>query len=319
MARQRLTEDFVRYLKLLKEQTGNSQDQIKDALNRNPQLAVTIEELQKLWFAIKQHENFSKRRFIVQAHPEFHDARIEYEQRWSGAWSLMQDWKDERAGRESITQWLIRELAEPPNPPVGALPEIDEEWEFDPGEHSAASLVESMAEYFGDKSDDGAYFCRAHGAYKWLTETIGVDLYEIEKRWREIGVLVVPEHVSNHHGLTEPKSLFAYLDNVRNAYLFGADLAAIAMCRATTEMLLRNHYSKDEKSRLTALTERIQSQPSFVFLRPFNLVSKIREANRLLHVERTDIEVKEHSKALIREWVAALKEMIVRAPLESAT
>lgn len=133
-------------------------------------------------------------------------------------------------------------------------------------------------------------------------------------------MIAVQEHISNAHGIDDPYSLFGHLDNVRLAYVIGADLAAIAMCRTVTEILIRRHYDNGEgaQMRLSKLIERTQSLDNFKFLRGYNLVAKVREANDILHFNRDDIKHPERSRALVRDWVMVLREMIERAATPSA-
>ena len=94
--------------------------------------------------------------------------------------------------------------------------------------------------------------------------------------------------------------------------MVGADLAAIAMCRAVTEILIRVHYNQAEDTPLVQLIISTQQRSQFSFLRPYNLVEKVKEANRVLHFKNDDINHRDRSPALIREWVNVLREMIVK-------
>ena len=312
MARQRITEDFVKHLALLKEKSGNSPHGIEGALGRDPQVAISIRELLVISRAIDWHENHSKSRFIVQAHPEFPKALEDYRKRWQSAWITLKDWEDKKAGRETTTACIERMLSElSDNKDSSFVADEPDDWDFDPEEHSAATHIEGMADYIGDKADDEPFYSRAKGAWDWLLNTVGVDLGTIEKRWREFPVLILPEHVSNAHGLHEPKSLFSYLTNIRLAYMIGADLAAIAMCRAATEILIRYHYNNDPNTKLTPLVKATQEQRDFAFLKRLNLVQKIEESNTILHFKE-DIKNAGRNQAIIREWVVALQEMIAK-------
>jgi len=317
VARQRITEDFVKHFELLKSRTGNSPHYLWRALDRDPQLAVTVQELDRFWDAIERHRKTSSRRVIVQAHPKFHQAAKEYEQRWTGIFCDLLDWQAKRKGEETLSEQLQRELA---TSSIDSKPattdDLPWDWDFDPDLHSAAGDFESVLDYIRFKADDGefAFFSRAVGALEWLKGTVGLDLASVEERFKEFPVLVVPKHVSDAHGPDEPRSLYAYLNDVRRAYVIGADLAAIAMCRACTEILMRRHYSRDDTTDLTPLVKLTQQKREFAHLRQHNLVSKIDDANKLLHFNRQDIPTKDRERALIRDWVTALQEMIARAP-----
>jgi len=162
---------------------------------------------------------------------------------------------------------------------------------------------------------------RAAGALKWIRESVGLDLPEVERRWKEIPPIIVPKHVSDQHGIEDPRSLFGYLDQVRLAYIIGADLAAISMCRATTEILIRFHYNMYDQTRLGKLVESTQNKLEFSFLRRHNLGAKIQKANHILHVNKEDIKVdidhRSESQALVRDWIITLRKMIERAPARS--
>jgi hypothetical protein len=88
------------------------------------------------------------------------------------------------AGREPISVWLERQLADTSSQLSAPKAQEDDDWDFDSDEHSAASHIEAVADYIGYKVDDEPFFSRANGAFHWLKETVGVDLTAIENRWR---------------------------------------------------------------------------------------------------------------------------------------
>lgn len=314
MAKQRITEDFVRHFRLVKERTGNSPFNIARALDRNPDLGVSIRELYRLWRIIEQHRLTSKRRVILQTHPDFPAALNDYRERWQSAWMDLEDWEDRKAGRETFGDWIDRALNKVEASSSTDSDPVDDEWDFDPDEHSAASLVEQISDYIDFKAEDSAFFSRAKGALIWIRDTLGLDLRETECRFKEFPVIVIPEHVSNRHGPDDPRSLFAYLNDVRLAYIIGANLAAIAMCRACTEILIRIHYNRDDRTDLTPLIKSTLTRRDFAHLKAHNLVAKVREANDLLHFNAQNIATKERERTLVRDWVRSLEEMIARAP-----
>jgi hypothetical protein len=183
VAGQRITEDFVKHFKLLKERSGNSPLNIRRALERDPQVADAMRELESILFRIDRHENHSNFRFIPQAHPEFAKALDDYRKRWQSASLTLKDWEDERAGREPTTAFFKRRLSELfDNKESSFDADDDDDWDFYPEEHSAAEHVEEVFEQIGYKADDEPFFNRAKGAWDWLVNTVGVDLETIEKR-----------------------------------------------------------------------------------------------------------------------------------------
>jgi hypothetical protein len=319
----RPTEDFVRHYELLKSRTGNSPNGARAALNSDAQIAVSIRELERLWRLVDEHRRFSKRRFIVQADPRFRRAFDDYEARWKYAVVAMWDWESEQRGEEPLSQELERWLKERmeascdnARESVGGDQDDVHEWEFDPDKHSASDEIDFAevilkSERANGDEEYGAACSRAVGAFKWIHETVGLDIGEVERRWREFPVIIVPKQVSDKRGIEDPRSLFGYLTQIRLAYMIGADLAAIAMCRAATEILFRVHFNQDGKTDLTTLIRSTQQRPRFLFLKSYNIIEKVREANAVLHVEKDDIVHRARSWDLIREWVKVQEGMIL--------
>jgi hypothetical protein len=154
---QRITEDFVRHHKLLVEWTGNTPHGIRRALERHPDVAISIRELHILWLDIETHRKVSKRRFLIQTHRAFPKALDDYRARWLGAIVDLFDWKAEKAGREPISVWLERQRADISSQPSAPKAQEDDDWDFDSDEHSAASHIEAVADYIGYKVDDGRF------------------------------------------------------------------------------------------------------------------------------------------------------------------
>jgi hypothetical protein len=252
---------------------------------------------------------------LVQAHPAFFKTLNDYQARWRWVIFDLLDWESEKAGNEPLSVWIEKELAGLLSQPSAPVVHEDDEWDFDPDWHSASSHIKGVAEYIGDKVDDAPFFSRAKGAFDWLKHTMDIDLEGMETRWRELQVVVVPQQVSDAHGLSDPQSLFAYLDNIRVAYVAGAFLAAISMCRAATEIMIRDHYNrKDHRTNLTPLIKETQRRNEFAFMRSFNLVAKVEEANKLLHFDRDEIRNIDRSRALIQDWIKAIQALIAYAP-----
>jgi hypothetical protein len=170
MAPSRITEEFVGHLKELKRLTGNDPRRVRASLDANEDTATHIRELDTIAYFVNRHRQESKRRYIVQAHPEFFNAFSDYNNRWTGASSEVLDWEAERAGREPPSVWLERELSRMEKEPSSAIRAFrNDSWDFDPDEDSAASYIEALAENAGNKSDDEPFFSRAKQAYDWMT------------------------------------------------------------------------------------------------------------------------------------------------------
>jgi hypothetical protein len=311
---QRVTEDFVRHYNLLIEKTGNSPHGVSRALDRDGNIAASIRELYRIWTLVERHRLHSKLRFLVQTHGSFPTALDDYERRWRDAVVDLWDWESVKAGQEPLSIMLEGELSDlVPTSPSSEISD-DEDWDFDPERHSAADHFQIVANYIAGKAIDAPVFSRANSAFAWLTNTMNLDVGAMERRWREFPVIPVPKKISDAHGIKDPQSLYGYLDNVRLAYIAGATLAAISMCRASTEILIRVHYNKnDYNTKLTPLIKQTQNKREFSFMKNFNILAKIEEANNILHFNKEDIRNVDRQTALIREWVVVIKELIGRA------
>ncbi len=293
----------------LESATTSNPQKLEEALRSDPSLTHIVRELHTLFLRIEDHRKRSKRRVIPQAHPEFLDAISRYGGSWTDSWLATLPEID-------LSDLLIGVPASTNSEPDDAMEEEEELWDFDPDSHSAADHVDGVMENASYKSNEYPFFSRAEQAWTWLRETMDIDLSDMEARWREIPVLAVKESVSNKHGINEQKSLYAYLDNVRKAYVAGADLAALAMCRSITEILFRFHYNqKDEKTNLTLLVEKtIQARPQ---LAKYNIVKKLYEANKLMHFSGSiDAERWRDVRVLVRNWFLILNELVALTPNE---
>jgi hypothetical protein len=205
-------------------------------------------------------------------------------------------------------------------------PGDEDDWFFDPQRHSAAELISALAGYCHDRGGDLPLWQRCAGAFDWLRDTVGLDLREIETRWHQIAPISVPRDVSESYEVDHPESLFGYLGQVRLAYMIGADLAALAMCRTVTENLFRRHYNNDKNTDLPTLVKSTQEKPRCGFMKHLYIVDSVnivdrvdiadgvKEANRILHSEGEDTRRKTVPRELVKGWARVLAELIRQAP-----
>jgi hypothetical protein len=193
---------------------------------------------------------------------------------------------------------------------------------FDPRQDSATEAIAYSVKFVAEERF-GDFEFDVGEAFDWMHHN-GMDLGEIERRMKAFPEIVVPTHVSDHYQREAPRGLYALLTQVRLAHVIGADLAAIALCRSVTELLIRYHYAYDipnatvskgkEGKNLRWLIEQVQTQKESDFLRNFNLIAKVDAANDILHQATTRIEHRNQTRGLLIEWVSVLAEMIDRAP-----
>ena len=154
------------------------------------------------------------------------------------------------------------------------------------------------------------------GAYDYLTETIGLDIADIFRRWESVPITFMPAHISNKYGQTEKGSLYDLINDAVRAYVCGAPAAAIAMCRAALEMVLRKHYGKGQwDDRRLQLGEIIVlASQRFDFIQEGKLGKLTRNANQILHNYSKRDRMSEQDERTILEFLKTLKVLIQRAP-----
>jgi hypothetical protein len=133
-----------------------------------------------------------------------------------------------------------------------AIPDPEEEEDFDPLRHDGGAaiglgLVGWEMGIGGALDQPWANSCSlALGAYDYLVGTIGLDIGGVFRRWRRLPVVFMPAHVSNLDGTGKKGSLQHLIDDAMRAYVFGVPCAAIAMCRAALEMVLKRYYGRGQ-------------------------------------------------------------------------
>ena len=200
---------------------------------------------------------------------------------------------------------------------------------FDPTRDSAAEAV-TYAERLFEQTQLDEFEYPVGEAFEWIHETKKLNLHGIERRMKEFPDIIVPQHVLGQSELEAPRGLYATLAQIRLAYVIGADLAAISLCRSVTERLIRFHYAQgipyakdSRKTKLTgkdSLIERVEQREAFSFLRHFNLSKRVKQAHAILHIDEgaDDIRHRDRDGELVSGWLRVLQEMIDRAPPDTA-
>jgi hypothetical protein len=330
-------KNFVRHYRFLIEQTGNDPNAIQlafdpDAGREDRNLYSAIDSLIKIQRSLGK-EHIPAIIHLLPEYPHFREALADFTERWVGAIQSLRvpvpifDLDDDSLPIVGYTSHEpFSKSRDKSNSSEG--PSRDGDWHFDPDRDSAGeviSWVEGLCRHMAGSSDDD-YDGWAADGLEWLQNTVGLDFDAIQARFREFPVIAVPPHVADNYDPTESQKLFRYLTQIRLSYIIGADLAAIALCRATTELLMQDYYSSDQdiKYDLPGLIRLVQNQQKFSFLRKHNLIPKVRDANNILHgsssVESAADRLRHQNRArgLAREWVKALEEMIIKAPLRGS-
>lgn len=144
-------------------------------------------------------------------------------------------------------------------------------------------------------------------AWEWFTGTVGVDLAGIEGRWNKLPRALIPSHVSAADGLLD------LLDDATKAYVYGLSAAAVAMCRAVCERVLKESYFGDDKKNESLGDLAYLAEKRFDHLRQSNLGKHVTVANRVMHHYRAR-QFSEREDESVRQFLETVKTLIERAP-----
>ncbi|MFP1630960.1 hypothetical protein ACLB6G_04415 [Zhengella sp. ZM62] len=333
--KERLTPaaDFLLHFNKLREEVNGSPQTLLTFLKEKPEWRGLASNVRASADFIKSITALKK----VHPHvsPSFINAWKEYERiwkipveyvYWEKLFSLSLDVGDGTIiGPISYEEFAARDRAgstlEAPNP------ETDER--FKPLEHDGGAAIRSLKSVVSGVADGkreiGEYFIAnaldvGLGALDHLEDRIGIDLALAFDRWSRLPPVFVPKHVSDRHGQTEKGSLYELLNDAIRAYVAGAPAAAIAMCRACLEIVLKDHYLRgewDEKDSLYSVIE--LAVVRYDFLSKKKLHSLRLDANRILHNIAGEPKLGLEDEKVLLQFFKDLKFYIERAPQKPAS
>lgn len=331
-------KDFMRHYRLLVQRAGDDPDAARQALDASPELYASIEfllETQLSADATTRPGDTDPSGDTVD-YLDFRKALADFGERWAGVLGKLHvpiylfDDNFEKVVGQKLSDQTFSELLKDNSTSDG--PGRDGGWHFDPDRDSVAEAIGWMAKMNRSLAHHDADDWEGWAAegLEWLTDTVGLNFDEIQARFKEFPVIAVPQHVSDKYSPERPDGLFGYPTQVRLAYLIGADLTAVVLCRTITELLISEHYASDkEKEGNTArnkdgaktlfrpLLNQVLLRDEFNFLKKFNLQKKVDDANGILHNKYRDcddINHRDRERELVRNWIKVLEEMISKAP-----
>jgi hypothetical protein len=322
--------DFIRHHHILIKRTGNRPNEIATALDKHPHLHKSIRTLHD----IRKRLARSGETGPLRTHPEFLEAFADFTERWNAAHSDLINWRNENIRRD-IATWDTDDVEQsyPSDrddsrdakvaPPASNKKSSSNEdgRRFDPDRDNVASIVEQLEESLLQSGFEDELW-RADGL-KWLRETVGLDFQDIQTRWRDLQYpYFIPSHVPDKRHDDQEYGLFTYLKQASLAYIIGADLAAIALCRATTELLLKFHYSNacysnEDRTKLSDLMKKARKH--YPLPESQKLDRLIKEADGILHIARPGENIAfmpDRARVLVKQWLPVLRNMILQAPVK---
>ena len=170
-----------------------------------------------------------------------------------------------------------------------------------------------------DSSDHAENLRAGLDAWDHFESEVGINLDEIELRWLKLPRILIPRRPGSMGNPGARGALLDLLNDAVRAYMFGAPAAAIAMCRAICEMVLKELYLGNGNGRapqggkLILLAER-----QFEAVRKLRLRHHTDLANRVLHdLGRAEAPGSDLDKAVV-DFLATLKTLIEQSPPSAA-
>jgi hypothetical protein len=143
---------------------------------------------------------------------------------------------------------------------------------------------------------------------------IRLNVHDVFRRWRKVPVFFIPAHVLNRYGASDKGSLLHLLDDAVRAYVFGAPAAAIAMCRAALETVLKQHYGHGQWEDVKLGKLVVLASQRYDFIQEKRITPLVEKANRILHDYTEAHSLTAEDDRTILNFLRTVKFLIQRAP-----
>jgi hypothetical protein len=143
-----------------------------------------------------------------------------------------------------------------------------------------------------------------------LPDDLGLDLVEVNRRRHMLPFVLIPRHVSNHHGEMERLSLLTNLREAQHAFVFGLHFAALAMMRSVLEVTLKKHYPTSGTD-LEQLIDNCESLPNGFSRQTLHRIRLL--TNDILHMNN-DKRFSDDFVAELARLLNVLRILIEEAP-----
>lgn len=183
---------------------------------------------------------------------------------------------------------------------------------FTPGVGEGAEAVNSIINWLWNMHEDydSAEDLRTGlDAWEWFTGTVGIDLAGIEERWGKLPRTLVPSHVTRPAGSSTHDGIVELLDDATKAYVFGLPAAAVAMCRAVCERVLKEFYFGDDERENTLGTLAFLAEQKYENIKQMKLRRYIRLANAVMHSYQGG-QLSDNELEVVRQFLETTKALI---------
>jgi hypothetical protein len=199
-------------------------------------------------------------------------------------------------------------------------PDPEIEASFDPLRHDGGYAIQLGIEQLEMNADHSFTSrgqnssCLALDAYEYLTGTIELNIHNVFQRWRKVPVVFMPAHVYNRYGASDKGSLLHLLNDAVRAYVFGAPAAAIAMCRAALETVLKRHYGRGQWEDVKLGRLVVLASQQYDFVQQNKITPLVDRANEILHNYTQEDRLSDDDERAILNFLKTVKFLIQRAP-----
>ncbi len=209
--------------------------------------------------------------------------------------------------------------------PVANKSRADFLWDTaDEDARDQAKAIEGAIDFANDQATDdyrdfpdGFRESIEDGTTAWhrLAKETGFDLRGIFRRRELVPFVLIPRHVSQHHGEAEKLSLLTHLQQAHDAFVFGVHFAALALMRSIMETTLKTHYQAMGKD----LKERIDNCENLPDRCSKLALHRIRNfANDILHFEKDKIRLPDDFERELLRLLNVLRALIEGVPTSRA-
>lgn len=318
-AKTALFNEFDRKFRELKRRSGNDPSRIEWLVKNSPDVRRLVGAL---YFWERDFDSkLSQHRFLGDVPSWFIEPYKRYKERFAP-----------EVGRVYGRLWLLTVFADGVDGipaeeilnPVGSPPPKDSDesdkdeiagW-FTPGMGGGAEAVDSIIHWLWnmhDGSDHAEDLRTGLDAWDWFTETVGIDLPGIEERWGKLPRALIPTHVTRPAGTATRDGLVELLDDATKAYVFGLPAAAVAMCRAVCERVLKEFYFGDDEREDTLGNLVFLAEKKYEHIKQMKLPRYIRLANDVMHSYQGG-QLSDNELEVVRQFLETTKALIEQAP-----
>jgi hypothetical protein len=311
--------EFDRKVRQLERRTGNDASRIEWLVKNSPDIRRLVGSL---YFRDREFESeLAKHRFLLSVPKWFFDSYKSYKERFGsevdrvyGKLWLLAFPDDEVDGIPA------EEIFHPDGRPPGKDGNDGNNDEiagwFTPSMGGGAEAVDFIIHWLWNMHEDydSAEDLRTGlDAWDWFIETAGIDLAKIEERWKKLPRALIPSHMERAASAGGREGFIDLLDDATKAYIFGLPAAAIAMCRAVCEHVLKEFYFSDDGNEKTLGNLVYLAEKKYKDIKKMKLREYINKANKLMHSYQGG-QLSENELEVVRQFLETTKGLIELAP-----